>query len=113
MAKSVNGSSEVGHCARVTNEGGRKACESPASSVLFDGIIPTLSGLDGDMWASQLLTLNSLTRFSELSFTFPSTTQVQAVEVVHFNCPFWGISVQFTEEDSAGARSSETPPVTP
>ena len=32
-------------------------CEASTSSVLFDGNIPTLTGLDGDMWASQLLTL--------------------------------------------------------
>ena len=37
--------------------GGLSRCDAPDSSVLFDGNIPTLTGLDGDMWASQLLTL--------------------------------------------------------
>ena len=49
---SVNGSSATGNCSNYASG----ACNDPASSVLFDGHIPTLTGLDGDMWASQLLT---------------------------------------------------------
>ena len=40
----VNGSSATGHCSNYANG----ACNDPASSVLFDGHIPTLTGLDGD-----------------------------------------------------------------
>ena len=50
---SVNGSSATGNSSNYTSG----ACNDPASSVLFDGHIPTLTGLDGDMWASQLLTI--------------------------------------------------------
>ena len=49
----MNGSSATGHCSNYANG----VCNDPASSVLFDGHIPTLTGLDGDTWASQLLTI--------------------------------------------------------
>ena len=59
---SVNGSLPNGNCSNVTSDIGanfrdQSRCEAPTSSVLFDGRIPILTGLDGDMWASQLLTL--------------------------------------------------------
>ena len=46
----MNGSSATGNCSNYANG----ACNDP---VLFDGHIPTLTGLDGDTWASQLLTI--------------------------------------------------------
>ncbi len=42
---------------------------TPRSSVLFDDVTPTLTGLDGDMWATQLLTLNTSTSSSILHST--------------------------------------------
>ncbi len=42
---SVNGSSEDGNCNLV----GTRVCNEPTTSVLQDGIISTLTGLDGDM----------------------------------------------------------------
>ncbi len=51
---SVNGSSEDGNCSLIAT-----LCNEPTTSVLQDGIIPTLTRLDGDMWASQLLTINT------------------------------------------------------
>ena len=76
-------------------------CDAPTSSVLFDGNVPTLTGLDGDMWASQLLTLQLLPSTSEsrreFIFDFTRTSpsfRVERVELVMFNCPEWGIAVQ-------------------
>ncbi len=85
---SVNGSSEDGNCSLIVT-----ICNEPTTSVLQDGIIPTLTGLDGDMWASQLLTISSTTN---ITFDFQATqgyAGVERVEVVMFNCPEWGISV--------------------
>ncbi len=88
--RSVNGSSENGNC-HITFI----VCNEPAASVLFDGIIPTLTGLDSDMWASQLLIINRDRPYS-ITFDFEATpgyVGVKRVEVVMFNCPEWGISV--------------------
>ena len=85
--KSVNGSSAC--CSNVSANN----CE-PTSNVLFDGMIPTLSGLDGNKWASQLLTINS--NHAEMTFDFtgiPHFTGVKRVEIVFFNYEQWGISV--------------------
>ena len=59
--------------------------------------LPTLTGLDGDMWVSQLLTLqttNLLRREIIFDFTAIDLFRVGRVELVMFNCPEWGISVQ-------------------
>ena len=103
-AVSVSGSSETGHCSDVSDSG--RVCNAPRSSVLFDGI-PTLTGLEGDMWESQLLTLNTSTSSASITFDFTNPTDrngptsyigVQVIEVVMFNCPARGIgtdNVQF------------------
>ncbi len=73
---------------------------APASSVLFDGNIPTLTGLDGNLWACQLLTLYSPSGLTIVQFDFSSTagySGVDSVEVVMFNCPQLGITVQRIE----------------
>ncbi len=88
---SVNGSSEDGNCSLIVT-----ICNEPTISVLQDGIIPTLTGLDGDMWASQLLTINTDSPTIDITFDFEATpgyVGVQRVEVVMFNCPEGGISV--------------------
>ncbi len=59
---SVNESSEDGNCSLIVT-----TCNEPTTSVLQDGIIPTLNGLDGDMWASQLLTINTTRRTTDIS----------------------------------------------
>ena len=70
-------------------------CEAPTSGVLFDRNIPTLTGLDGDMWASQLLTLQIRNPSGiEIISDFTGRTGVERVELVMFNCPEWGIAVQ-------------------
>ena len=92
-AVSESGSSETGRCSNVSDSG--RVCNAPRSSVLFDGI-PTLTGLEGDMWASQLLALNTSTSSASITFDFTNPTDrngptsytgVEVIEVVMFNCP--------------------------
>ncbi len=47
------------------------------------------------MWASQLLTINTESNTTDIGFDFetPDYVGVERVEVVMFNCPEWGISV--------------------
>ena len=93
---SVSGSSATGNCSSVNSTGVMPTCTDPTSSVLFDGI-PTLTGLDGDMWASQLLTLQRTTSTrATVLFDFTDTPGYVGLsgrlEVVMFNCPGKGIS---------------------
>ena len=47
---SVNGSSPTGNCSRLQNDSPMTTCfQPPNSGVLFDGCVPTLTGLDVDM----------------------------------------------------------------
>ena len=88
---SVNGSSATGNCSKYANG----TCNDPASSVLFDGHIPTLTGLDGDMWASQLLTIQESSVLILFDFTdILNYTGVEAVEVVAFSCLEWEITAR-------------------
>ena len=102
----VNGSSPTGNCSNVSMDDTQTACLQPTSSVLFDGRVPTLTGLDGDMWASQLLTIQT-TRSTTVYFDFtdtPGYDRVERVEVVMFNCPQWGIGTTTIELNGATAR---------
>ena len=90
----MNGSSITGRCSNFTNSGGTLNCTDPTSSVLFDGHIPTLTGLDGDMWASQLLALMPTGATTEITFDFRGNPNLMSVEVVMFNCLQWGVGVQ-------------------
>ena len=84
-------------------------CFTSWARVLFDGVIPTLTGLDGDMWASQLLTLqrkSTLTNFDiGIPFYMP---EIDRVELVMFNCPQWGISVRRIELRGNGVEIQST-----
>ena len=94
---SVNGSDELGHCSPAnTHKYSNQLCTEPGSSVLFDGTLPTLTGLDG---ASQLLTSSVEDQdYVYLSMYFATfTPKVGRVEVIIFNCPEWGISVESIE----------------
>ena len=96
---SENGSSQFGRCSSISHYNAHSSiCEAPTSSVLFDDIIPTLTGLDGNMWANQLLTLQlNRPSGSEIIFDFTGMSNyeiVERVELVMFNCPEWGIAVQ-------------------
>ena len=69
--------------------------QPPNSGILFDEHVPTLTGLDGDMWASQLLTINTMESLTNVIFDFTDTPhydRVERVEVVMFNGPQWGIA---------------------
>lgn len=91
----MNGSSASGYCSDVTTNGVSSTCLDPASSVLFDGNIPALTGLQGNMWASQLLTIRSGLAVLEFDFTgTPNFVGVRRVEMVLFNCEQWEISVR-------------------
>ena len=91
---SVNVSSQDGRCSSVSRSNDcHSRCEDPTSSVLFDGNIPTLTGIDGDMWASQLLTLQIRNPSGiEIISDFVGRTGVGRVELVMFNCPESGIN---------------------
>ncbi len=89
---SERGSSATGHCSNVSDSG--RVCNTPRSSVLFHGI-PTLTGLDGDMWATQLLTLSTSTS-SSITFNFNGVAKyvdVGTIEVILFTCSVRGIRV--------------------
>ncbi len=104
-AISERGSSATGHCSDVSDSG--RVCSTPRSSVLFDGI-PTLTGLDGDMWATQLLTLNTSTS-SSITYNFNGIANyggVETIEVVMFSCSMRGIG-----GDSISIRSSDDSPI--
>ena len=92
----ANGSSATGHCSDVTlHLNALSTCSSPASSVLFDGVIPTLTALDGNTWARQLMILQR-PMFGSSSFNIYSSftnARIRRVEVVLFNCPQWDIAV--------------------
>jgi hypothetical protein len=102
---SVNGSSLFGLCS-ITEESLGAACDTPTTSVLFDGIIPTLTGLDGNMWASQLFTLGSTIAFLFDFTMLPEYEGFTRFEVVTFQCPEWGIGV--SNIDIAVANSFQT-----
>ena len=95
---SVNGSSADGQCAdsQGPTQFDSNSIICVGSSVIFDGVIPTLTGLDGDTWASQLLTIRSNNTDLHSNFFNPPEgfDGLSRAELVLFNCPQWGISVQ-------------------
>ena len=104
---SVNGSSPTGNCFNVSMDDTQTTCLQPTSSVLFDGCIPTLTGLDCDMWASQLLTLQTMRSLTIVIFDFtdtPGYDRVERIEVVMFNCPQWRIASTTITLTGATAR---------
>ena len=107
----MSGSSATGHCSSVTSTGAISTCIDPTSSVLFDGVIPTLTGLDGDMWASQLLTLQRPSSNAHACVTFDFTDTPGYVglsgrlEVVMFNCSEKGISASVITVSTSSSPS--------
>ena len=95
---SESGSNETGNCSSLADSG--RVCNAPRTSVLFDGI-PTLTELDGDMWARQLLTFDTSVSPASITFNFTVTRDkygvttfyggLDTIEVVMFNCPMRGI----------------------
>ena len=108
----ANGSSATGHCSDITlHLNTLSTCSSPASSVLFDGVIPTLTALDGNTWATQLMILRQpLFGNSQYYVTssFASIHHIRRVEVVLFNCPQRAryINIDFLRTDIPYYRSA-------
>lgn len=50
-------------------------------SVLFDGVTPTLTGLDGDTWARQLLVLDSNTTTLQFDINFKFIDAIKQIGV--------------------------------
>ncbi len=79
-------------------------CVQPASSVLFDGDIPSLLEVtrDSQAWASQLfaIPIPDGRDFSSLVFDFanvPTFSRIDRIEVVLLNCPNLGFGVRSIE----------------
>ena len=107
---SVNGSSQDGRCSSTPYFINK--CEDPTRSVLFDGNIPTLDGLNGSMWASELLTVQIRQPSGiEIISNFAGSSGVERVELVMFNCPEWGIAVQAIGIRRATSISSTRTPI--
>ena len=91
---SLNGSHVGGGCS-VVIAANNELCRAPASSVLFDGVIPMITC--STTWARQLLTVRTGSNALPITFTFMSPTSVNGtripftgvsgIEVVMFNCP--------------------------
>ena len=69
---------------RATDQVTNLTCNNPSASVLFDGVIPSVS--DNSEWERQLLRLRS---DSTITFNFGSMTSVNisVIEIVYHNCP--------------------------
>ena len=92
---SLDGSSGSGSCSSFVNTREGQTCNTPRSSILFDGVIPSLTGINNSMcWASQLLTLQDATTIT-FNFTQPTDVNgteisypgISTIEIVMFNCP--------------------------
>ena len=83
------------------NSDGTSTCLTPTSSVLFDGVIPTLTALDENMWSSQLMILHQ-PEFGYNDFRITTNfvggpVNIRRVEVTIFNCPHWGTAVRYIQ----------------
>ena len=112
----MSGSSATGHCSSDSSNGFRTICKDPTSSVLFDDVIPTLTGLDGDMWASQLLTLQTTATRTRVLLDFTDTPNYNGaisgrLEVVMFNCPENGISASTIIVSTSSSPSGNITPL--
>ena len=106
FAASVNGSSKAGGCSILFGFVSCGTNTTPTlANVLFDGNIPTLTRLDGDMWASDLLTLHEAGIATIQGAFRPIQRAIHSIEVVLFNCPQWGIgtsNITILGRDSSG-----------
>lgn len=94
---SINDSLSSGGCNDFTSTPFTFDCKQETGGVIFDGLVPNLttSALQGNEWARDLLTIltdpSGHTVMRLMFFSRPIS--VEAVEIVMFNCPEWGISV--------------------
>ena len=92
------GSSSNGSCSELAFSD--RICDAPCSSVLFDDIVPTLTGLNGDTWARQLLAVTTTTSIFQVTVEFAGQTGndgmsddnfIRSIIVILLNCPLRGI----------------------
>ena len=80
----------------------------PSDNRALDGVIPTLTNLQSDTWARELLTLQARNPDVDTPTIFPDIRESRLlgfVEVVMFNCPEWNIGpdiITFSGESSDG-----------
>jgi hypothetical protein len=93
----ANGSSAFAQCSRLGTTDLIR-CDGTTSNALFDNNIPTLSDLDGNMWARGLLTIGRLSLSSQLILFYftdmPDYRGIRRIELVMFNCPEWRIGAE-------------------
>ena len=109
---SLNGSHVGGGCSTtiVRND---EFCMAPASSVLFDGVIPIINN-STTWWPRQLLTFNITSNSLSITFIFMAPTSVNGtripftgvsgIEIVMFNCPsrYHGRTIGVLVKDNEG-----------
>ena len=81
----------TGNCGSISHLNTLFVCNDPPSSVLFDGNTPTLSALNGDAWASQLLVLHTTRIVLNIGITFDFTSTqnydgLDRIELIGINC---------------------------
>jgi hypothetical protein len=115
-AQSVNGSSSTAFCSNLSEKDSLNnfQCNTPDSSVLFDGKLPPLTWIINfdRSWARQLLTAQQNSERSKYVMHFDFTGQpdyagVGAIEFVVFNCPEWGISLQAVSLEEGTTYTTE------
>ena len=98
-AQPINGSSATALCSNFSETDSLNSfqCNTPDSSVLFDGKLPQdIRFMSDPSWARQLFTAQQRTKY-EMHFDFTGQHDyagVGMVELVIFNFPDWGISLQ-------------------
>ena len=106
----MNGSNANGDCPTecVVLASGINACnctdstlgdEAITTSVLIDGVIPTIdtserSSANEFVWAAPLLTVRASTGSVTLGFRFQTPVMLCEVELYVFYCPAWGIGAE-------------------
>ena len=98
----MNGSSKLagcsGHTSKVaflTNGDARATCRFPGAGVLFDEQVHTIQPMEEYYWARELATMRAPTVTSiNLHLGDIGDSRINKVEIVMFNCPWWGIGVE-------------------
>ena len=98
----------------VNGSNSRSRFDIPVS----DGIVPTLTDLEGDVWADQLVTASSPpgepNEVISIDVAFPNEAssvgqRVDFIDVVMFNCPEWSIGarvITITGDPRSGAGTN-------
>ena len=120
--QSVNGSSSTGDCQPEScvmmpiSGTNINACDcpasTPASGVLIDGVIPSIDTTQQG-WASELFVVNRNGQDSfMIGFDFNDIVPLAYVEIVHLDCPIWGIGMSAVNVYSSNLFPTFTPTAT-